>query len=164
MIAVSLIAGAALCFATSVPPRPLDWLVRSSQHIIIGVATNLDVSTQDGKPVSLPDAQISGTDVCRLSVEVVEVIESDAKPVPKTVTIAYSNKWIRTLDGERKAYLGKRMIYFLRGKDYAPVDVFQFVGSVEQLAEVRDLLRRAEPSGGANSHQPAAGARSSPHL
>lgn len=144
MIAVFLTASAVHCFGTSVPPRPLDWLVRSSQHIIIGVATNLAVSTRDGKTVLSPDAQIAGDDVCSLSVQVVEVIRSDAKAMPKTVTVTYSNKWIRTVDHERKAYVGKKMIYFLRGKDYAPVDVFQFIESVERLNDIKDLLRKAE--------------------
>ena len=129
-------------FGTSVPPRPLDWLVGSSGHIFVGVATNLDVTTPAGVRVSSPDAQIAGTDVCHLSIQVVEVVKSGTNLPPQVVTATYSNKWIRTLDGEKQAFLGKRMVYFLRGDDCHPVDSFQFTAPIERLDEVKDLVKK----------------------
>jgi len=129
-------------FGTSVPPRPLDWLVGNSEYIFIGVATNLDVTTSVGVTVSSPDAQIAGTDICHLSIQVVEVIKSGTNLPPKVVTVTYSNQWIRTLDGEKQAFLGKRMVYFLRGDDYQPVDAFQFTSPIERLDEIRAFVRK----------------------
>jgi hypothetical protein len=142
IVVCCLVATVERGFATSVPPRPLDWLVGSAQHIIVGVATNLEISTSAGVKVLSPDAQITGSDVCRLTIQIAEVVKSGTNLPPKVVTVSYSNKWIRTLAGEREAFLGKKMIYFLSGDHCKPVDSFQFVASVEQLDEVKQLIRK----------------------
>ena len=140
IIVCLVIAMAGQCFGTSTPPLPLSWLVANSQLIFLGVATNLDVTTQGGSNVSSSEAQIAWTDTCRLTVQVVEVVKSGTKMTPQSVSISYSNQWIRTVGDERKEFLGKKMIYFLRGKDYGPVDTFQFVAPMEQVDEVKDLV------------------------
>jgi hypothetical protein len=140
------------CMATSMPPISVEQKVRGSEHIFIGVATKLEITDPSGTIVSSPQADVQGDHACRLTVKIMEVIMSKADPVPKSVTVTYSNKWIRKVDDEQNAYVGKKLIYFLCGKDFTPFNAFQFVESVEKASEIMNLLeskseKRAEPAG-----------------
>ncbi len=103
------------------------------------MATKLEVLDQNGTVLSDLKADATGLR-CRLTVEIEKNINSSDIPLPKSITVTYQNKWHKTIESETKSFVGKKMIYLLKGKDFAPVDHFQFVESVENADKIRELI------------------------
>ena len=141
-IIVSILAIVALpCKATQIQGKSLDQRLPDADHIVVGVAKNLEVIGFDGKVISDPEADATGLK-CRLTIEVSEVIKSEVSPFPKSITVTYQNKWHKRVRPEREAFVGRKVIYLLRGKDFAPVDQYQFVESIDDQNKIMELLKK----------------------
>jgi len=131
----------AIAFAYSVPPIPLEDRVASADHIIIAVASKLEVLDETGKPMTPPRDGLKAL-TYRLTIEPAVVLRSNAQPLPKSLTFTYSFSGNVTFESEQERLVGKKLIYLLRGTDFTPVSAYQITEPFDSEQRIRELMQK----------------------
>lgn len=110
-------------FATEIETRPLDELVAMSDHIIVGHVSKVDMIDTNDEVVD-DDAATTGPgsgNTIRLHIDVSAVLKTNAKTVPKHITISLWRIWQYSLGQVKAGSLNQDEIYLLKGEDFHPV-------------------------------------------
>jgi len=138
---VSVALMALVASATQVAPRSLEDKVRLAEHLVVGVATHLEVLDSSHRVIPSPTGVVHGL-TFRLTLQPTQMLYSITSSIPTTIQVIYGHKFHWTVEMERQRFVGHPVIYFLngRGSPYSAIDGFQFAEPAELESKVRDLV------------------------
>jgi len=143
---LTIVVGTA--FATSVEEVPLATQVRDAAFIAVGKVVDVKMKGRFGLPAFDSTAKTGPGSVYSLWL-VVEfdrsaILKGDSKAVPKKKVLPLWQGWIRSLEGEREASLGRSFV-FLLAHDFSPgSEQFQHFDFERPEIEVLVLRQKKE--------------------
>ena len=130
-----------VALATSTPPVSLEVRVKSADHVFIGIATGFQLLDQSGsRPVSTPDTKQIGL-TYYITVRPVEVLKSTLQTLPPSLIVTNSHQMLVTPESERERFIGKKLVYFLSGTNFVPVNAYQFTEALDSLTNITRLIQ-----------------------
>lgn len=141
--------------ATQIDNKPLDELVAMAEHIIIGHVASVDMIDTNEKVID-DDTAMTGPgsgNTIRLHIDVASVLKTNAKTVPKRITISLWRIWQYSLGQVKAGSLGQDEIYLLKGIDFHPVypGLFRRGLNEEELIDVL-VLKQGFDKQSKNTH------------
>jgi hypothetical protein len=112
-----------LALATSVPPKPLEEMVREADLVVVAEIAGVDMVDGRGRPVTERDARTGPglPNQLRFNLEVKEVLFACTKPTPRTLRVPLWQMWHYTPGAMQDGLTGATGIFLLKGDAYEPV-------------------------------------------
>lgn len=128
--------------ATSVPPKPLEEMVRESDHVVIATIASVDMVDGWGKPVTDRSARTGpgSTNQMRFHLRVEEVLFTRSNALPSALTVPLWTMWHYELGGMQEQVTGSSGIFLLQGDAFQPTYPAQFQRALDERSEVERLL------------------------
>jgi hypothetical protein len=129
--------------ATSVPPMPLEQMVREADHVVVARVSKVDMVDGRGRPVTDPEARTGpGLDnEIRLHLVVDEVLYTRNGQLPDTLVVPLWPMWHYTLESITEAASDTSGIFLLKGDGFEPAYPADFQRAADERAEIERLLR-----------------------
>ena len=147
----ALLVMLAFCFAgvaaaTSVPPKPLEEMVRESDHVVIATITRVDMVDGRRKPVTDRDARTGPglTNEMRFHLKVEEVLFTRSNALSPGLMVPLWTMWHYGLGDMQDRVTGSRGIFLLKGESFEPTYPADFQRALDERPEIERLLGSAE--------------------
>jgi len=130
--------------ATSVPQKPLDDLVRESDHVFVATVVKVDMVNGKGKAVKDKTAMTGPglENEIRFHLEIREVLFTKSPQPPKSVIVRLWKAWHYQLGDIQDAVTGSTSIFLLKGSEFDPVYPAHFQRSLEEREEIHKLVSK----------------------
>lgn len=130
-------------FATSVAHKPLEDIVRESDHVVVATIASVDMVDGRGRPVTDPDARTGPglSNQIRLNLQVKEVLFTRSSRLPHTLQVPLWTAWHYQL-GNIQELTGATAIFLLEGDRYDPAYPAGFQRPLDEREAIEDLLAR----------------------
>jgi hypothetical protein len=131
-----------IAMATSVPPKPLEEMVRESDHVVIATITGVDMVDGRGRPVTDLDARTGPglTNEMRFHLDVREVLFTRSKTLPAALTVPLWTAWHYELGGMQEQVTGSTGIFLLKDDSFQPTYPAGFQRGLDERSEIEHLL------------------------
>jgi hypothetical protein len=127
-------------FASSVSWKPLEVLVRESDHVLLAKITNVDAIDLEGN-ILLGDFVESGLgsgNIFRLHLQVSNTYTD--KKVPENILVKLAPDRFLTLGSYRDLVRNKKYIFLLKGNEFRPVTSGYFQRDLSEKEIIQGLL------------------------
>jgi len=130
--------------ATSVEQRPLDDLVRDSDHVLMATVTKVDMIDGNGKEVTDRNGMTGPglENEIRFHLHIQEILFSSSPQPPKQVVVRLWKAWHYALGDIQYAVVGQTSIFLLKGNDYEPVYPADFQRALQEREQIQALVKR----------------------
>jgi hypothetical protein len=132
-----LLAGAAC--ATSVPPKPLEEMIKEVDHVVVATIESVDKVDGRGKPIV--DTGPGSKNRMRFNLRIKELLFTRSPMLPPTLRVPLWSAWHYRLGSMQEQVTGSTGIFLLKGDDYQPVYPAYFQRSLDERDEIERLLR-----------------------
>jgi hypothetical protein len=128
--------------ATSVPQKPLEDILRESDHVVVATIIGVEMVDGAGQPVTDPAARTGpGLDNrLRLLLQVKHVLFTRADRLPSTLLVPLRSMWHYELGDMQNGLVGSTGVFLLRGKNFQPAYPTYFQRSLDERPEIERLL------------------------
>jgi hypothetical protein len=132
--------------ATSVPPKPLEEMVRESDHVVIATIIGVDMVDGRGRPVADLDARTGpgSSNEMRFQLNVQEVLFTRSKMLPAALTVPLWTAWHYELGDMQEQVTGSAGIFLLKGDSFQPTYPANFQRPLDERPEIEHLLATPE--------------------
>ncbi|ALN58190.1 hypothetical protein GLE_2842 [Lysobacter enzymogenes] len=135
--------------ATSIVPKPLEELVRESDHVVVATVVGVDMVDGRGRALNDPAARTGPGSANRMSFElkVESVLFTRAGSLPPRIRVPLWSMWHYQLGTMRDEVVGSRGIFLLKGAPpkgdrYEPAYPGGFQRPLEEREQIERLLPR----------------------
>lgn len=142
LLIVLLLCFPCLAFATSVLPKPLDELVRESDHVVVATIIAVEMVDGHGDSVTDRDARTGpGLDnEMRFFLQVKHVLFTRSDALPPVLMVPLWSMWHYELGDMQDQMTGSAGIFLLKGNYFQPTYPAGFQRSFDERPEIERLL------------------------
>jgi hypothetical protein len=131
-----------IAMATSVPPKPLDEMVRESDHVVVATITSVDMVDGSGKPLTDRSARTGpgSNNQMRFHLRVEAVLFTRSKALPSALTVPLWTMWHYALGNMQDQVTGSRGIFLLKGDAFEPTYPTGFQRALDERSQIEHVL------------------------
>jgi hypothetical protein len=128
--------------ATSVPQKPLEDILRESDHVVVATIIGVEMVDGAGQPVTDPAARTGpGLDNrLRLLLQVKQVLFTRADRLPPVLMVPLWSMLHSELGDMQDGVVGSSGVFLLRGQNFQPADPAHFQRGLDERPQIERLL------------------------
>lgn len=133
--------------ATKIKPMPLNELIEKSDYVLIGTVKDIKIFNKNGKEKKwfglVTGPGIENTIYQYIEIDKENILKTSGGAIPDTYKAEIWKMWHKDLESERDLYLGKKVVLFLKGSNFEPVYLPEYIHLIytpEVIAEIKELI------------------------
>ncbi len=135
--------------ATKIKPTPLIELISKSDYVLVGTVKDVKLFNKNGKEKKwfglVTGPGIENTLYQYIEIDKENILKTSGGEIPNVYKAEIWKMWHKDLEGERDLYLGKKVVIFLKGSNFEPVSLPEYIHLIykpEVLTEIEGLIEQ----------------------